>query len=582
MLSRCGLYGEGEHSMTVDLLLGDCLEVMATMEPCSVDAIVTDPPYGLEFMGKEWDKLGGGVERTAKSAGGFGKDAATNVNAFAAARVRYDSSAASMQDWHYRWAVAALRVAKPGAHLLAFGGTRTHHRLMCAIEDAGWQIRDTIMWVYGSGFPKSHNVANSIDKSLGMPNRGRAIPTASTYQASDVEKKNKLTSNIVPPYEARTEASAPWEGWGTALKPAWEPIIVARKPLVGPVAANVTEYGTGAMNIDGCRVGTADGHGGGRKGSSGFCGNHYEHDGFVASTLGRWPANLIHDGSDEVTALMPRTQSGALNRANITAPNQIYGRSPREMRGEYAQNSGSAARFFYCAKASKADRNSGLDGTCIVKYTVPIGGPVCKDVTTALVESLKKAMSESTVTWLIGESGASITGLCPSDTLSTTLMEISRITPSTILRSLTPSLISACTLDANCETESGGSRAESAASSSECLPTSTNESQAASVHGASRVVSQMLSQISDAASWKPRTNVHATVKPTALMRYLCRLVTQPGGVVLDPFMGSGSTGKAAVLEGFRFVGIDIDQAYIEIARQRIEQAGRQRRLPIVP
>ena len=147
----------------VKLHLGDCLDVMATMDADSVDSIVTDPPYGLEFMGKEWDKLGGGVESTAKSAGGFGKDADTNVNAFAAARVRYGSSAASMQDWHYRWAVAALRVAKPGAHLLAFGGTRTHHRLMCALEDAGWEIRDVVMWVYGSGFPKSLDVSKAID-----------------------------------------------------------------------------------------------------------------------------------------------------------------------------------------------------------------------------------------------------------------------------------------------------------------------------------------------------------------------------------------------------------------------------------
>lgn len=416
--------------MTVDLLLGDCLGVMATMEPCSVDAIVTDPPYGLEFMGKEWDKLGGGVERTAKSAGGFGKDAATNVNAFAAARVRYGSSAASMQDWHYRWAVAALRVAKPGAHLLAFGGTRTHHRLMCAIEDAGWQIRDTIMWVYGSGFPKSHNLHGT------------------------------------------------WEGWGTALKPAWEPIILSRKPLSGTVRATVEEYGTGALHIDPCRIGTEKRVPGGKQRScapmwlsgrghgSGFGPRSPEHSG-MRRDVGRWPANLIHDGSDEVTALMPRTQSGALNRANITAPNQIYGRSPREMRGEYAQNSGSAARFFYCAKASKADRDEGLDGM-----------------------------------------------------------------------------------------EARASR----------------EYRTGNVHNGHG------GRVPDKVS----RNHHPTVKPTDLMRYLVRLVTPPGGLILDPFMGSGSTGKAAVLEGFRFVGIDIDQAYIEIARQRIEQAGRQMRLPIVP
>jgi hypothetical protein len=229
-----------------------------------------------------------------------------------------------------------------------------------------------------------------------------------------------------------TDAARQWQGWGTALKPALEPITVARKPLVGTVADNVLRYGTGAINVDGCRVGTDEriashyGTGGGAGHTTGKFNKPYQQGDASTEnthTKGRWPANLIHDGSDEVTGLFPETSSGALNRANIAAANRIYGKMPKALTGEYAPNSGSAARFFYCAKASKRDRDEG--------------------------------------------------------------------------------------------------------------------------------------------------NIHPTVKPTELMRYLCRLVTQPGGTVLDPFMGSGSTGKAALLEGFNFIGIERDEKYIEIARARI-------------
>ena len=317
------------------------------MADSSVDAVVTDPPYGLSFMGKHWDH---GVPGEA-----FWRE--------------------------------ALRVAKPGAHLLAFGGTRTYHRLACAIEDAGWEIRDCVMWVYGSGFPKSHNL------------RGQ------------------------------------WSGWGTALKPAWEPVIVARKPLVGTVAANVLAHGTGGINVDGCRVGTGDDRisGGTSGGSDGAVGEWGYSSGFERPSGGRWPANVIHDGSDEVVGLFPQQRNGGANvsprrkagvRTNIMSGTGLSEPTNRA----YAGDSGSAARFFYCAKASKRDRDEGCEGN---------------------------------------------------------------------------------------------------------------------------------------------RNGHPTVKPTALMRYLCRLVTPPGGVVLDPFMGSGSTGKAAILEGFQFVGIEQEPEYLEIARARI-------------
>ncbi len=313
----------------INLMHGDCLEVLRTLPDNSVDSVVTDPPYGLSFMGKKWD---------------------------------YDVPAVEV------WA-ECLRVLKPGGHLLAFAGTRTQHRMAVRIEDAGFEIRDMIAWVYGSGFPKSLDVSKAIDKAGGTLDGAYDITAPAT------------------------EAAQQWQGWGTALKPAMEMITMARKPLVGTVAENVLAHGTGAINVDGCRVGcearpvmvrtetvvSATSMNGQSTGatSSG-----------ELTTSGRWPANLIHDGSEEPCALL-----------------------------------GDAARFFYCAKASKRDRED--------------------------------------------------------------------------------------------------------------------------------------------------NNNHPTVKPTDLMRYLCRLVTPPGGVVLDPFMGSGSTGKAAMLEGFQFIGIDISDEYLEIARARI-------------
>lgn len=232
----------------VQLYLGDYLEVMKTLPAGSVDAVVTDPPYGLEFMGKEWDKL------ARPKPGNLGGFADGNKPSFE--RVR--SHLPAMQDWHYRWAVEALRVAKPGAHLLAFGGTRTHHRLMCAIEDAGWEIRDVIMWLYGSGFPKSLDVSKAIDKAAGvaMETRGHfpftpADDAATPGAFRTNEERENPGCRKQPP---ATDAARQWSGWGTALKPAWEPIIVARKPLEGTVAENCLRYGTGALNIDGCRV----------------------------------------------------------------------------------------------------------------------------------------------------------------------------------------------------------------------------------------------------------------------------------------------------------------------------------------
>ena len=358
------------------LYLGDSKAVMPTLPGCSVHSIVTNPPYELGFMGKKWDTSG----------------IANNVGL-----------------WR-----ECLRVLKPGGHLLAFGGSRTYHRMATAIEDAGFEIRDQIMWLYSSGFPKSHNLEGD------------------------------------------------WNGWGTALKPAHEPIVVARKPLIGTVAENVNQNGTGAMNIDGCRVFTDEILQGSTVGNdirggafaSGRTLSPGEIPDYQQNPLGRWPANLIHDGSEEVLAEFPlsKGQQGAVTGQEPSSlTNNCYGKFNGRPATQPRGDSGSAARFFYCAKASRKDRNEGL---------VDPG---------------------------------------PQFSHGNTLRKVER-------------------------TETKG-------------------------------------------------NGHPTVKPTELMRYLCRLVTPPGGMVLDPFMGSGSTGKAAVQEGFSFTGIEREADYFDIARARVAHAG---------
>lgn len=249
----------GEAVTDVKLHLGDCLDVMATMDADSVDSIVTDPPYGLSFMGKEWDHGVPGIPF-----------------------------------WE-----AALRVAKPGAHLLAFGGTRTHHRLMCAIEDAGWEIRDTVMWIYAQGFPKSHDVSKAIDKAAGAERTDGAREWSGGQRSGGISHGGEqVGTNARTIYDAPATPDAErWQGWGTSLKPSFEPVVVARKPLIGTVVQNVLEHGTGAINIDGCRVQYVNEappdleHW--RKTSGGW--KNTSTAGVVPNdnSKGRWPANLI-------------------------------------------------------------------------------------------------------------------------------------------------------------------------------------------------------------------------------------------------------------------------------------------------
>jgi DNA modification methylase len=449
-----------------NIICGDCLTVMATMEPNSVDAIVTDPPYGLEFMGKEWDRLWN------KHDGDETRSEGRVARKFQTATPQHKAGL-DAQEWHYAWAVEALRVAKPGAHLLAFGGTRTFHRLACAIEDAGWEIRDTLMWVYGSGFPKSHDVSKAIDRAAGVKRDVVAVVKKKPSASSDCNEgwvrpwaEGKTTMDITAP---ATDAARQWDGWGTALKPAWEPIILARKPLDGTVAANVQKWGTGAINVDGCRVeafGEKTGGNGyiGLQQSKGWNPNNmpYKREQEQSITKGRWPANLIHDGSEEVLELFPESSPpcGSAKKHNSKPGGVTYGQrlTPlAESNAAYVGDSGSAARFFYCAKASRAEREMGCEG----------------------MEQKPSYMVEN------------------------------------------------------------GSKTAGAANGVRYERHTTN------------------------------ANHHPTVKPLALMRYLCRLVTPPNGLILDPFMGSGTTGMAANLEDFRFIGIDKEPEYVAIAKHRI-------------
>lgn len=414
------------------ILEGDCLSVMPTLDADSIDAVICDPPYGLKFMGKEWDHGVPGVPF-----------------------------------WE-----AANRVAKPGAYLLAFGGTRTHHRLTCAIEDAGWELRDCLMWLYGSGFPKSHDISKAIDRAAGATREvlGQGVHGKGSYSqkmskqsgfrpyhAGLPSENNGGTHEITAP---NTDAARQWEGWGTALKPAWEPVILARKPIIGTVAANVQEHGTGALNIDGCRIdGKLEGDPNRfQRTDGGWKSQPYGNQ--VVRAEGRWPANVV---LDEEAAAMLDEQTGAItsvtgSRARVLSDGQGSGEFlGAVLRGrEYPNDTGGASRFFYTAKASRSEREAGLESHPL------------------------RAKGEN-----LGQLGG-LTG-------------------------------------------SGNPR-----------------------------------------NYEARNN-HPTVKPLDLMQWLCRLVTPPGGLVLDPFCGSGTTGRAAVAEGFSFIGIEKDPEYAAIARARIAE-----------
>ena len=396
-----------------------------------------------------------------------------------------------------------------------------------------------------------------------------------------------------------TPEAQQWDGWGTALKPAWEPIIVARKPVEGTVAENVLKYGTGAINVDECRVETAENLNGGAYAKQGQRGglSGDERDGAAAGMFqagktaekeyeqpkGRFPANLTHDGSDQVTRLFPVTKSARAGftprkGGNVYGGNSLLSSSTIYQGGMEYGDSGSAARFFYQAKVSKRDRNEGLDKVVLID----IESLTCEENTTnseklarllVATEPLPPRVTaeygtgnKSVTEWSITLFGKALTEQCPTANKSTTSTGISSTIESRILNSLTRYITSASIPGVSLETENGGSRAASAENSN-TLTITISEKMALAL-GVKSAKNGTRLRISASEG----RNVHSTVKPTDLMRYLVRLVTPHGGTVLDPFMGSGSTGKAAMLEGFRFIGIDLSDEYVAISEARIKYA----------
>jgi len=471
------------YSANVDYTLyqGNMLDMLEVIKPETIDSIVTDPPYGLTSITKRFGK------EDSKPAQ-FGTDGAFSRLSKGFMGKEWDGSGIeyNIDTWQ-----KCYEVLKPGGYLLAFGGSRTFHRIACAIEDAGFEIRDTIMWLYGSGFPKSMNIGLMIDKKEGLQgqrgiggfnvggiqeqsNRKAKLYIGST---TDGSKQKAYT-------DYKSDLAKQWQGWGTALKPSFEPIIVARKPFKGSLVDNVLEYGVGGINIDECRVGTEiitqlqkdmTVYHGNNLGA----GSNTKMTGITTQTIGRFPANTIltYDETDfdEVCGEFPNTKSGVAVRHN-SGGNTFGGNNkkpPMEDLGYF--DSGSASRYFYCAKASKKDRDEGLDN----------------------FETKK-------------------TG------------------------------------------ELQGGRKEGSAGS---IMLNTD--------GTTRVNPY-------AGTGTPKKNTHPTVKPTELMQYLVRLVTPNGGTILDPFNGSGSTGKAVMYENrernknYKYIGIELTEEYLPIAKARIE------------
>lgn len=352
------------------LHLGDCIEVMRSLGDNSVDAVVTDPPYGIRFMGKAWDGLDieeRHLKRKESESHSPGAGPNGGHKSIAAEAGKYDLAPQAMrafQEFSREWAAEAFRVLKPGGHLLSFSSGRTYHRMTSGIEDAGFEVRDQIMWLYGSGFPKSMDVSKAIDKAAGAEREvigSKSAGASSLQRVSRVEQgyRENLTScdaATIAITAPATDAARQWSGWGTALKPAHEPICVARKPLIGTVAANVLEHGTGAINIDSCRV---------RSDETSSAEEVEAQAAARAYVQGRWPANVIHDGSPEVIeafAQFGEKTSGSRKAGTYTiaAGSGRFGEFGEGAMPAVEGSTGTAARFFYCAKASRADRNDGL------------------------------------------------------------------------------------------------------------------------------------------------------------------------------------------------------------------------------
>lgn len=523
----------------MQIIHGDCLERLKGLPDNSVDSIVTDPPYGISFMGKRWD---------------------------------YDVP--SVEVWK-----ECLRVLKPGGHALIACGTRTQHRMAVNIEDAGFEVRDVITWHYGSGFPKSMDISKAIDKAAGaereiIEERFKNGDMKGVNGLKKIQAGQRSECNITAP---ATTSAKQWQGWGTALKPATEFWTLARKPISEKtVAANVQKWGTGAINVDGCRVEGEQGPdrslGKPRRDDNDKYGKSNTHIN-PQSPLGRWPANLI---LDEEAAELLDEQSGVLTSGAISSSHKRHtaggnGNTHGKMKGVTGpisdKNSGGASRFFYVAKASRSERNKGCDRTITWE-----GQDQNLQALAGELDQLLRGISAATIRrledfeWSTSSFGNPITDQCLEGFKYTISTVTSLTTGLKTLSSLAP-LITKESIRAAIETiEANGLSLVESAELINRYRLTTTDAKTASALGASLAVFQTLSKIRSCAKLG---NIHSTVKPIKLMTYLCRLITPPGGTVLDPFMGSGSTGVAAKQEGFGFIGIEREEQYVEIAKRRI-------------
>jgi len=538
------------------LLHGDSYNWLKKIPENSMDSVVCDPPYLLNFMGKDFDREKG-------------------------------NPADDIEFWKL-----VLKTMKPGAHLLAAGIGRTHHRVMVAIEDAGFEIRDCVYHVFGSGFPKSHNIGKAVDKLQGnereeQDERGGAIQKGSVAWSGN-DRSGGKGSGFKEKF-VDTKGSSPYEGWGTALKPAVEIWTLARKPLSeSTIAENVLKWGTGGINIDGCRVGdTVETWPKSRSYDSDKMAKPHSDQNFTKHETqltgdvpsGRFPANFIHDGSDEVVGLFPETKPSRIGKPRGTHKKGMFANSEFNKVGQEHNDSGSAARFFYCAKASKKERYVYLTCNCqtVKLESWPKQDQNLNEQTDGTSPEADTYEEQSEVDLF---SNTSISGKKKmekslSDTHSITSTTSKQTTDSAISSSSMLLNTNESTEGVNLETENGGSPAQSVGNSSKLQPT-TGISPQKDGHFMGVVVP------ATSAGWyrksvcvdcgsEVRHNGHPTQKPTSLMQYLVRLVTPVGGTVLDPFMGSGSTGKACVLEGFDFIGIELDPEYCKIAEARIKK-----------
>ncbi|MDP8219126.1 MAG: site-specific DNA-methyltransferase [Candidatus Theseobacter exili] len=463
---------------------------MKELDNNSVDSIVTDPPAGIEFMGREWDSFKD--RKRSKGWATQGKDGGDDFGGFGkklrpAFCSQTNSDLLSFQDFICEVFTEAIRVLKPGGHALVWAIPRTSHHTAMGLERAGFEVRDCVYHIFGTGFPKSLNIGKTVDKLQGNEREVVGKNTSVQFIENGVKQKKEYgeSDGMLGKYGHNvdvTKGTSPYEGWGTGLKPAVECWWLCRKPLSeNTIAENVLKWGTGGINIDGCRVeakprktGTkptgddATGSGNTLLGSSKNRQAEYDE-----LNQGRFPANLIHDGSDEVVGMFPDVKSGKMKQHIEGGTFNVFSKQyPRDV--ETIGDSGSAARFFYCAKASKSERNKGLEGFENEKFTAGnySQSPVCKTC------------------------GKTLNG--------------------------------------------------------------TNDHSKCSGEVYYREMES-----------KKTKNHHPTVKPVSLMQYLCRLITPKNGIVLDPFMGSGSTGIACKLEGFDFIGIEKELEYINIAEARI-------------